>query len=118
MQRKYFLRKHKSKWHYGLEKYLVRRISIWLRKEGIWHFKVHGSAFQVAGIPDIISVVNGHAVFIEVKTASGSLSKIQRHVIGKIRKAGASVNVVRCLEEVQDLIEIIRREGKNGDEEG
>lgn len=108
MLRKFSLRKQKRRWHYGLESTLVRKISLWLNREKVWHFKVHGSMFQKAGIPDIIAVVDGYAVFMEVKTASGSLTKIQRHVIGLIRAAGASVNVVRCLEEVQELIEIVR----------
>ena len=97
--------KYKDKWHKGLEKTLVKKIAKWLKGKDIWHFKVHGSPMQMAGVPDIIAVVCGRAIFIEVKTAKGVVSKIQHHVMGKIHKAGAVVGVARCLEEAIDLVE-------------
>jgi len=106
MQKKLYLEpkeEYKDKWHKGLEKYLVKKISVWLKKEGIWHFKVHGSPMQMAGIPDIIAVVYGKAVFIEVKTATGVVSKIQDHVMTNIARAGAVVGVARCLEEAKEI---------------
>ena len=92
------------KWHTGLEKSLVRKITAWLKTQGIWYFKVHGSPMQLAGVPDILAIVSGRAVFIEVKTATGRVSKIQAHVMTQISNAGAVVGVARCLEEAIGLI--------------
>lgn len=53
-----------------------------------WFFKVWGGGFQKAGIPDIIALINGHFVAIEVKAEKGKPSPLQLYNIDRINAAG------------------------------
>lgn len=60
-----------------------------------WFFKVHGgSMFQVAGIPDIIGVVNGKFIALELKAEKGTPSQLQLRIIRLIKAAGGYAEVV------------------------
>ena len=50
---------------------------------------------QRAGICDVLAVVEGRAVFIEIKVGRDSLSQQQKETIADLQKAGASVYAVR-----------------------
>lgn len=78
-----------------------------------WVMKVHGGPMQVAGIPDLLIVVNGRLIGAEVKHrkngesvehARGRATAIQRNQIKKLREAGAVADVVLSPEETLDLI--------------
>ena len=47
---------------------------------------------------------DGRAVFIEVKTASGRVSKDQKHFLSKMREYGAIAGVARSEEEAIQMI--------------
>lgn len=47
------------------ESAIVARIVRKLRKAGVWHYKVHGSAMSRAGVPDLICCFDGTFVAIE-----------------------------------------------------
>nr|WP_302596975.1 VRR-NUC domain-containing protein [uncultured Cellulosilyticum sp.] len=59
-----------------------------------WHFKVFGNAFQQSGVPDLVGVLNGRFIALEVKSATGKASKLQEVIIGKLQAAGAYATVV------------------------
>lgn len=60
-----------------------------------WFFKVHGgSMFQVAGIPDIIGVVNGRFIALELKADNGKPSPLQIRNIDLIANAGGYAKFV------------------------
>jgi len=96
-----------------LEKNIVAAIMRSLKYRGIWCFKVHGSVFQRAGIPDIIAVVKGLAVFIEVKTPTGKVSRIQDHVMNELARHGAVVGVAYSKEDALDIIKVAEERSKN-----
>lgn len=54
-------------------------------------YKIHGGPFQAAGIPDIIGVINGRFIAIEVKQPGKekTLTPLQRSMITRLHKAGA-----------------------------
>lgn len=57
---------------------------------------------STAGVPDrIVITADGRVIFVELKTEVGRLTKIQRYVIGEMRKRGADVRVVKGLDEVK-----------------
>ncbi len=60
---------------------------------------------SMAGVPDrLIITATGEVIFVELKTEVGRLSKIQKLVIGEMRKRGADVRVVKGLAEVKALL--------------
>lgn len=57
------------------------------------------------GVPDrIIITSTGKVIFVELKTETGRLSKIQRYVVGQMQNRGADVRVVKGLDEVKQLL--------------
>ena len=72
---------------------------------GGWFFKVHGSQFQSAGIPDLVGTIGGFFVSLEVKVpGTGKLSKIQKHTIKKIRNEQGIALIVESPEEAIRLV--------------
>ncbi len=59
-----------------------------LKKEGL-----------LAGIPDLIVILQGKVIFVEVKTSVGRLSTSQKEIHKKMSGLGFEVVVVRSLEE-------------------
>lgn len=57
------------------------------------------------GVPDrIIITAKGRVIFVELKTETGRLTKIQRYVIGEMQKRGADARVVKGIDEVKQLL--------------
>ncbi|MDB7873842.1 VRR-NUC domain-containing protein [Flavonifractor plautii] len=57
------------------------------------------------GVPDrIIITAKGRVIFVELKTETGRLTKIQRYVIGEMQKRGADARVVKGIDEVKELL--------------
>ena len=57
------------------------------------------------GVPDrIIITAKGRVIFVELKTETGRLTKIQRYVIGEMQKRGADARVVKGIGEVKELL--------------
>lgn len=53
------------------------------------------------GAPDLLIMINGHHHWLEVKSATGELTLLQRAEIGLMRQNGCSVDVVRSLEDAK-----------------
>ena len=72
------------------ESRLSGKIMLALRQRGAWCFKVHGSAAQMSGVPDILGVWHGVFFGIETKMPGKehSRSARQRLVMGDIQRAG------------------------------
>lgn len=61
---------------------------------------------SVKGLPDRLVVLPGRCpFFVEVKAEDGHLSKIQEHVIRRLRDLGQRVHVVYSKEEVDHVLE-------------
>lgn len=57
------------------------------------------------GVPDrIIITAKGQVIFVELKTETGRLTKIQRYVIGEMQKRGADARVVKGIDQVKELL--------------
>ncbi len=78
------------------ESALTRQILKVLRWRGGFWFKTHGSAYQTAGLPDIVGCYKGRFVALEVKIPGGEdkLSKRQRFILSRIDTHGGYSNVV------------------------
>tara|TARA_B110000908_G_C10205697_1_gene427593 strand:+ start:1092 stop:1340 length:249 start_codon:yes stop_codon:yes gene_type:complete len=61
---------------------------------------------STVGLPDLIVVLpDGQVLFVELKTPTGRLSKMQEHILTKLRKNNANAYVCRSLEEFQAIVE-------------
>ena len=57
------------------------------------------------GVPDrIVITPDGRIIFVELKTETGSLQKIQQWQIKRMRKCGADVRVIKGLQEAKDFV--------------
>lgn len=78
------------------ESKLSRKIMDALRMEGWFCFKVHGSEFMMAGLPDIIVCAEGKFVGLETKLPEtrGDVSPRQSYVHSLIESSGGVARVV------------------------
>ena len=72
---------------------------------GCFAWKEHGGMYGTAGLPDIIACVNGRFIAFEVKTPSGSLSKIQDITLQRINEAKGHAFKVTSVKEVRQILE-------------
>lgn len=90
------------------ESKLSRRIMDSLRAEGYFCFKVHGSEYMMAGLPDIIVCAEGLFVGLETKNPDtrDDVSPRQRYVHSLIGNARGTARVVTSPAEA---LEVVRR---------
>lgn len=74
-----------------LEKNIQTKIKKKLQEDGWIVVKLIKTS--LTGIPDILALKNGKAMFVEVKQPKGVLSPIQTHVIETLRTNGFEVNI-------------------------
>lgn len=89
------------------ESNLSRRIMKRLRAEGYFCFKVHGSEYMMAGLPDIMVCAEGYFIGLETKMPEkrGNTSPTQRLVHTKIEHAGGIARVVCSPQEALDVVQ-------------
>lgn len=89
------------------ESKLSRKIMDALRIKGYFCFKVHGSEFMMAGLPDIIVCANGLFIGLETKLPStrGDVSPRQVYVHSQIENAGGIATVVCSPAEALAVVE-------------
>lgn len=71
-------------------------------------FKTHGGPYQAAGIPDLVGVINGYFIGLEVKQPEklATVTKLQADCIRKINTAGGGATVVTSPDEALAFIEL------------
>lgn len=57
---------------------------------GWWVMKIHGGPMQLSGVPDLLCLRNGRAVFLEVKQPGKKPTALQVRRMEEIRKKGGS----------------------------
>jgi len=89
---------------------IQRLILDWLAAKRIFHYRQNTGAvktedrffrFGTVGAPDIVAVIAGQYVGIEVKAPRGSQSPGQREFEGRLRMAGGVYVLARSLEDVE-----------------
>ena len=86
-----------------LESQIERKLVNGIKKLGGLSFKFVSPG--TLGVPDRIVITPvGKVIFVELKSETGRLSKLQKHTIEQIRKRGADVRVVKGQEEVNQLL--------------
>lgn len=93
------------------EKTIENKIKAWLKQQpclDVFFFKVHGSPYQLRGLPDIVGNVRRFAFYMEIKQPGKKLTPLQLARRMEIEKTGAYYAVVHSLEEAKDFIKKIR----------
>lgn len=93
-----------------LEKEIERRMCEMIRKRcGLtYKFTSPGNV----GVPDRLIITPAGVVwFVELKTETGRLSKIQKHRIAELEKRKANVRVVYGLQEAIDFLNEVMPDG-------
>lgn len=86
------------------EALLSRAIIRSVLARGGYAWKVHGSKFQQAGIPDISIVWHGLSLWVETKMPGNTPSPIQLLIHERIRAAGGHVLVAYSVKEVDEWL--------------
>lgn len=87
------------------EKTIVNAITAALKRRRVYVIKMHGSAYQVPGLPDLWCVVDGRLVCLEVKQPGQNPTVRQVYEMGRLRAAGAVVAVVTSVDEALEAVE-------------
>lgn len=86
------------------EKQLASKVKDYLKTvPNLWFF--HTGGCWMVGLPDYIICYKRRFITAELKREGKGLRKIQRYVMGKIRKAGGETMVIYNIEDIKGLIE-------------
>lgn len=66
--------------------------------------KLHGGIFQQRGLPDLLLLFNGKAIFIEIKMNYNTLSSYQRLMIKTFTRIKCQTYIVRYIENTKKYI--------------
>ena len=90
----------------ALESTITKSIQQSAKARGWWVLKVAGGAFQRPGIPDVLCVKNGRAVFLEVKQPGKKPTPLQVHVMEELRTVGGAVaEVVTSKAQAEEILD-------------
>ena len=90
---------------------LTARIVRALEKQKVYVRKMHGGPYQQPGIPDLLCVVNGRAVGLEVKVEPNKATQVQEYEHKLIRRAGGVAEVVYSVDEALAVIKQVSQNG-------
>lgn len=88
-----------------LEKTIVNNVMAVARQLGWWTLKNHGSQFSVAGLPDVLCIKDGRAVWMEAKRPGEDPTRIQEHRMRELIGHGCPVAVVRSAGDAKEFLE-------------
>ncbi len=106
------IKKRKKK---KLEKEIQNEILGWLDKKGYFFWRNNSTGlfdpfagtfrrkgkYQVLGISDILGLINGRFVAIEIKSENGKVSFYQQEFIDNINDNGGCAFIARSIEDVE-----------------
>ncbi len=73
-----------------------------------WKWKISDKYYS--GIPDLLVLIDGKAIFMELKHGKNKLEKIQLHTISEINKAGIPAFEIRSVDQAkQEILNLIER---------
>lgn len=86
---------------------MVAKVMAAARSLGWYAVKIHGNAFQLAGLPDVLAIKGGKAAWIEVKVEGNTPSRIQEHRMQELTAAGCPVAVAYSAADARTFLEAI-----------
>lgn len=95
--------------HRPLEKTIVAKVIAAAKQRGWWAMKTHGSAFSLAGLPDILCIKDGRAAWMEAKRPGETPTRIQEHRMRELAGVGCPVTVVTSAGDAIEFLEGIEQ---------
>lgn len=89
------------------EKTIVANVIAEARRLGWWSVKIHGNAYQLAGLPDVLVIKDGRAAWMEAKRPGEEPTRIQNHRMRELIGAGCPCAVVRSAGDAREFLESI-----------
>jgi hypothetical protein len=86
------------------------KLKVALRKEltrqGIFHYIAAAGPYSIHGIPDIVCIWQGRALYVEVKAPGkrGHTTANQKRMLRQIADAGGIACVVDSIEQLQEIL--------------
>lgn len=78
------------------ESVFQQKVTEYLKSKNVWFVKYWAGAFYTKqGVPDILACIDGTFHGIELKTNTGTASKLQLYNIRKIKDAGGQAYILR-----------------------
>ena len=78
------------------ENQFQKKVIQFLKNNDVWHVKYWaGSQYTKEGVPDILACIDGVFHGIELKTDTGTASKLQLYNIRKIKDSGGEAYILR-----------------------
>jgi Holliday junction resolvase len=91
-----------------LERAITDKIIERLKKEpNCFVRKIHGGAYQSAGLPDIIACKDGKFIGLEVKRPGGKATTLQKVTLKAIESSGGICGIVYSVEDVEKILELM-----------
>ena len=90
-----------------LEKTVVAKVVATARSLGWWTAKMHGNAFSVQGLPDVLAIKDGRVCWLECKTPGNRPTRIQEHRMRELTEYGCPVAVVTSGGEARAFLESV-----------
>lgn len=84
----------------GSEQYATRQVKDYLKKRGIFHWKVFQTLGCVKGVADIIGIYKGKFLAIEMKSATGRLTENQKIFLDRVTAEGGIAIMAKTLDDV------------------
>lgn len=88
-----------------LEKTIVAAAIAAAKNLGWVAYKIHGNAFQVAGLPDILCIKGGRVAWMEAKRLGNKPTPVQVRRMLELEKAGCWVTVIHSGKEAKTFLE-------------
>lgn len=93
-----------------LEKEIEKRLGTELKKRGCLFYKF--VSYGNAGVPDrIVITTSGQTIYVELKTETGRLSRLQQYQIARIEKQGATVRVLYGMKDAERFLQEVSEGG-------
>jgi len=90
-----------------LEKAIVAKVMATAKRLGWMALKIHGNAYQMKGLPDVLVLRDGRAAWMEVKRPGHEPTRIQDHRMRELIQAGCPCSVVHSAGDAQAFLESI-----------
>jgi Holliday junction resolvase len=90
-----------------LERTIVAKGMAVAKQLGFYPIKLHGGAYSLAGLPDVLCLKDGRAYWIEFKRPGCEPTRLQQHRIRELIACGCPATVAHSAGDVREFLEAV-----------